>query len=96
MKKRITDEEIFRFSYYCSQAVAKLETPKNSGKEHWLNQSMVYLNKRLREEENEFREAFMTGQSKDDMIDELKDIINLSLMLWDKVENISENSELNI
>jgi hypothetical protein len=56
----------------------------------------ITSNKRLREEENEFREAFMTGQSKDDMIDELKDIINLSLMLWDKVENISENSELNI
>ena len=96
MSKRITDEEIFRFSLYCSLSVAKLETPKNRNKDHWSTESLVYLNRRLEEEKTEFREAFMSGKSKADMIDELKDIINISLMIWDNLENIPENTESNI
>lgn len=92
MSKRITFDEILRFAHYHAHAIDKLESPKNKNKEHWLDQSIVHLNRRLEEEKTEFREAFMEGKSKDDMIDELKDIINLSLMIWDKLENnISEN-----
>jgi NTP pyrophosphatase (non-canonical NTP hydrolase) len=87
MKKRIADEETLRFTYYFIFALEKLESPKNKNKEHWFDQSLVYLNRRLEEEKTEFREAFMEGKSKEDMIDELKDIINLSLMIWDKLEN---------
>jgi hypothetical protein len=94
---RITGNEKRRFISYFLKSVKKLESPKNKNKDHWSTQSLVYLSKRLREEENEFREAFMRGHCKSDMIDELKDIINFALMLWDNLENNSaENNELDI
>lgn len=90
---RLTGDEKRRFISYFLLAIMKLETPKNKNKDHWATESLIYLNKRLTEETAEFREALMKSKSKSDRIDELKDIINIALMLWDNLENNSVEND---
>lgn len=96
---RITESEKERFLRYIRLSLDKLESPKNRKKSHWLDCKLAYLEDRLTEEKAEYDEA-RTSNGEDSisveeylaLTDELKDIINLSLMIWDKLENVCENA----
>lgn len=79
--REITNTEITQFLGFASDSIKKLSSPKNSKKEHWSKVPIPRLWKQLRIEMYELEEAISTGEVKN-IINECKDVINISFFIW--------------
>lgn len=79
--QRIKNHERLRLVSYASEAIDKLESNKNKGKDHWLRDSYEYMLQRLKEEVSELNDA----ETIEEKISEINDILNFSMFLKDKL-----------
>ena len=89
---RLTKSNIVKFHGILDDCINKLNTEKNRNKPHWSEHSIKELRDMLLVESyelnhivNKYKEHPLDEALRKDIKEELKDIINISLMLWDNL-----------
>lgn len=83
---RITPKETKRFTKIFNSSLAKLETPKNRLKPHWLTQHLHDLLLHKKDEMQELINSIIFNLPPEAIISEAYDNINLSLMIIDLLQ----------
>lgn len=90
---RVTKEERERFHDILDTCIDKMNNHKNKNKIHWSELSDEILTRMISIEEKELELAVFTFSVDSDITNELKDIINESLMLFDNIEQRGKDIE---